>query len=144
MNTTVNKLLGALLIASTLTAPSLLAQAPKKGASKPFLIQGKLPHLTMLVKQYWDDRDVAFTKAQKEKLVVIRKETVGGAQKLGKEINALESSIVKRTLSGAKPSTLKESVEKLALLRAAATMIHIKCIYNTKKVLTQDQLDMIE
>jgi len=137
-------LLGALLLASTITTPALLAASPKKAASKPFLIQGKLPHLTMLVKQYWDDADVAFTKEQKEKLLQIRKTTMSGAKKLAMQINPLEASIVKRTLAGEKPEQLEADVEKLAALRAEATMLHISCIYNTKRVVTQDQLDIIE
>jgi hypothetical protein len=144
MKTKLTALLGALVIVSSIGTSSLLAQGPKKAQAKPFLIQGKLPHLTMMVKVFWDDEDVAFTDAQKKKLLVIRKETIRGAKALGKEINPLEASIVKRTLSGEKPQNLKADVEKLASLRAKATMIHIECIYKTNAILTQEQKDIIE
>ena len=134
MKVKLTTLLGALLVASTLTA----------GAAKPFLIQGKLPHLTMLVKAFWNDADVAFTEEQKSKLLIICKNTMEGAKKLAQQINPLEAKIVKETKEGATPKSLQKSVSKLASLRAEATMLHISCIYNTKAILTEDQIDIIE
>jgi hypothetical protein len=144
MKTKLTALLGTLIFVSSIGSTSLLAQGQKKVQAKPFLIQGKLPHLTMMVKVFWDDEDVAFTESQKEKLLLIRQETMSGAKALGKQINPLEASIVKRTLAGEKPESLKADVEKLASLRAKATIIHIECIYKTRAVLTQDQHDIIE
>jgi Spy/CpxP family protein refolding chaperone len=135
-------MLGSLLLFSSVAPVTLSANNAQK--SKPFLIQGKLPHLTMMVKMMWDDADLALTKAQKQKLLKIRKETISGAQKLNKEIMALESKIVQASNQGANPASLKKDVFKLANLRAQATMLHLKCIYNTRKVLTQDQLDILE
>jgi len=128
----------------TASSTTLSANTPKKAQSKPFLIQGKLPHLTMMVKMMWDDQDLALTPEQKQKLLKIRKETIRGAQKLNKEIMALESKIVTASNTGANPASLKKDVYKLANLRAQATMLHLKCIYNTRKILTQDQLDILE
>jgi hypothetical protein len=44
------------------------------------------------------------------------------------------------TLSGKSSAELKDKVEKLAMLEAEATMVHIECINQTKKILTKDQL----
>jgi hypothetical protein len=144
IKSTLGILFGALLIVSSVTPTTLSANTPKKAKSKPFLIQGKLPHLTLMVKQMWNDKDLALTQAQKKKLMVIRKETISGAQKLNKEIMKLETKIVHASTMNINPGSLKESVFKLANLRAQATMLHLKCIYNTRKILTQDQLDILE
>jgi Spy/CpxP family protein refolding chaperone len=144
IKSTLGLLLGALLITATFTPSVLSANAPKKAQAKPFLIQGKLPHLTMMVKMMWDDKDLALTKVQKQKLLKIRKETIGGIKKLKPKIMALENKIVQASNSGANPASLKKDLYKLANLRAKASMIHLRCIYNTRKVLTQDQRDILE
>lgn len=120
------------LLVLTLGSTSLAAK------QKPFLIQGKLPHTTMWVNQNWDNEKVGFTAEQKTKLKTIRQRTMGGIASLKGEIFPLEQSIVKASLNGAIPESLEEDVEKLAELRAEATMIHLRCIYDTKKVLTKN------
>jgi len=138
-------LLGTALLLISSGASSLNAQQnSSQKQAKPFLIQGKLPHLTMMVKMLWNDEDLALTPEQKKKLLLIRKETVSGAKALGKQIFALENKIVKASNSGVEPSKLKADVSTLADLRAQATMLHLECIYKTRKVLTTDQLDILE
>ena len=94
--------------------------------------------------QLWDDEDLALTPAQKTKLKQIRIRTVGGLGTIKGEVFPLEAEIVEASLSGATPDSLEEDVEKLAELRAEATMLHLKCIYDTRKVLTKKQLQLIE
>ena len=108
--------------------------------AKPFLIQTKLPHLTKLVAKKWDSPVLALSQAQKVKLLKIRKRTIGGAKKLNKQIVALERVVVKASRKGVEPSKLKEKVFNLAKLRAKATMLHLRCIYDTRKILTKKQL----
>jgi len=143
-NRSLLKLLLSATLLVTASTTTLSAAAPmQQKQSKPFLIQGKLPHLTMLVKQMWNDKDLALTPKQKTALVQIRKTTMNGIAPLKKEINSLEAKIVNAANSGTNPAELKEDLLKLAKLRAEATMIHLQCIYNTKKVLTKDQLDIL-
>ena len=146
MKTKLTTLLGSVVLIATMATTSVSASGPqaKKVQGKPFLIQGQLPHLTMLVKVFWDDEDVALTSKQKEKLMKIRLQTMGGAKALAKEINPLEASIVKRSNAGVSPQSLKEDVIKLAELRAKATIIHLECIYNTRAILTKEQLEIVE
>ena len=133
----------ALLVLSLGTVTTLSAnQAAKPG--KPFLIQGKLPHLTGMVHILWDDEDLALTADQKTKLTAVKKETMTKAKSLGKIINALEAKIVKASENGEKPESLKESVNRLASLRAEATMVHLHCIYSTRTILSKDQLYIVE
>ena len=105
---------------------------------KPFLILGKMPHLTKLVMMHWDD--LGLSDEQKEKLTQIRKETMGAVKSLKPKIMKLENEVAKATIEGADPDSLKAKVDEIAKLKAEATMAHIKCIYNTQKVLTPEQL----
>ena len=142
MKTKFVKLCTALALTMSLGTVNLNAEAPKQ--TKPFLIQGQLPHLTGAVKMLWDDEDVALTDVQKEKLIVVRKNTMKQAKALGQKVNKLEASIVKASLDGAKPEDLKEDMYKLARLRADASMVHLVCIYETRNILSKDQLEIIE
>ncbi len=126
------------LLVLTLGSTSLAAK------QSPFLIQGKMPHLTMLVKQNWDNEKLDLTTQQRKKLKQIRQKTMSGVVSLRGEIFPLEKSIAKASTNGATPTSLEEDVDKLAELRAEATMIHLKCIYDTKKVLTKKQLQLLK
>ncbi len=94
--------------------------------------------------QLWDDEDLALTPEQKTKLKQIRLKTVGGLATLKGEVFPLEAEIVKASKNGTNPKELEEDVEKLAELRAEATMIHLKCLYNTRNILTKKQLKMLD
>lgn len=126
------------LLVLTLGSTSLVAK------QTPFLIQGKMPHLTMLVKQNWNNKNFGLTTEQRTQLKSIRERTLGSIASLKGEIFPLEESIAKASANGATPASLEEDVEKLAELRAEATMIHLKCIYDTKKVLTKKQLQLLK
>ena len=133
----------ALLGAFGTTVLSAQGMGHKKQV-KPFLIQGKLPHLTMMVKIMWDDADVALTKKQKERLLAVRKETMREVKALKPKIMKLETEIVNASMQGEKPATLQKKVQHLADMRAQATMVHLRCIYQTRAILTPEQLKIVE
>ena len=105
---------------------------------KPFLINGRMPHLTKLVMQHWDELNLS--DAQKAKLTEIRKATMGAVKNLKPQIMKLEKEVAQAAKAGEKPENLKAKVDQIAKLKAEATMAHLKCIYNTKNVLTPEQL----
>ncbi len=111
---------------------------------KPFLIHGQLPHLTKTIMVLWDDEDLALTPEQKIKLKEIRQRTIGGLSTIKGEVFPLEKEIVSASDNGVNPDTLEDSLEKLAELRAEATMLHLRCLYDTRKTLTQKQLGIVE
>jgi len=134
----VKKLMVLTLLVLTIGSTSLLSK------QKPFLIHGKLPHLTGTIMQLWDDEELALTPKQKTKLKQIRLKTIGALATIKGEVFPLEAEIVEASANGAKPESLEEDVEKLAELRAEATIIHLNCIYNTRDVLSKKQLQLIE
>lgn len=128
----------------SLTAANCMAQG--KGQQKkasPFLITGKMPHLTKLLMQQWDNADLHLTDEQKSKLLVVRKETIGGVQKLGKEISPLENQVAQASLSGKTPDEQQALIQSIAKLKAEATMVHLRCLYNTSAILDEKQLEFL-
>ena len=123
----------------SLSTTSLLAQ----GKNSPFLITGKIPHLTKLLMQQWDNSELNLSAEQKTKLLVVRKETLTGVRKLGPEIGSLEEQVVDGTLDGKTPDELSSLVDTIAILKAEATMIQLQCVYTTSEILDQQQLDFL-
>jgi len=56
--------------------------AMKPPARTPFLVAGKMPHLTGVLKQHWDDPDLKLTPEQKVVLLEIRKNTMSAVMDL--------------------------------------------------------------
>ena len=122
-----------------LTATSLMAQ----GKSSPFLITGKIPHLTKLLMQQWDDPELNLSDLQKPKLLEIRKETLTRVRDLAPEIGSLEKQVADGIFSGQTAEDLSSIVTTIAKLKAEETMIQLRCIDATQKVLDQRQLDVL-
>lgn len=108
--------------------------------NSPFLIKHGLPHMTKMVIRYWDDPAFGLNDAQKQKLLMVRKETMGAVQRIRPEVMALKREIVAASTSGVKADSLKSKVDKLASLKAEATMVQLKCVEKTTEVLSKDQL----
>ncbi len=141
MRITLLSLLALTLFSTTVITTNLSAsQKP----AKPFLIQGKMPHLTGTIKILWDDEDLALNTEQKSKLMVIRENTLKNVKALAKKVNKLEAEIVEASNNASEPKSLKEKVDTLASLRAKATMIHLNCLYETRKILSKEQLSILE
>lgn len=108
--------------------------------NSPFLIKQGLPHMTKLIMRHIDDKSFGLTPDQKEQLAKVRTATIDSIQEITPQVIALRDEIVKASTSGTPAAELKEKVEKLAALEASATMTHLKCIEDTKAILTKDQL----
>jgi len=139
--------IGILMITAALILPAGAAASSHnhKGAKKasPFLIAKGLPHYTMILKKRWDDPKLALTPKQKSKLLEVRKATMEAIMALKPKIAKLRKKIAKAAMSGATPESLTADVEKLAKLKADATRTHLRCIYDTRQILTPSQLEYI-
>jgi len=147
------KILLPLLAFSLLSIPALHAgqgnpsqskqmkQGMKQGKpASPFLISRGLPHMTKLIKQNWDNPALGLSSEQKKKLLVVRKSTISGVKAVKPKIMRLEKKIKQMTLNGADVTTLEPMIETLAGLKAEATKVHIKCIHDSKNILTAKQV----
>ncbi len=112
----------------------------KMKMNAPFLIKHGLPHLTKMIMPYMNDPAFNLTAEQKEQLAKVRTTTMRAIMEAKPEVIALRKEIVNASSAGVSAEELKDKVAKLALLQAAATMTHLKCIESTKAVLTKDQM----
>ena len=111
--------------------------------SSPFLITSKLPHLTKILIQQWENPRLDLSEEQKAKLLVVRKETIGAVQQLEQKVSALEQRVAEGIFAGKTPEELQPLVQKIARLKAEATMVQLRCIYDTSTILDQQQMDML-
>ena len=116
------------------------ATAVKAPARKPFLVAGKMPHLTGVIKQHWDDPALDLTPDQKEALLEIRKATMSAVMGAAKKLEPLESSLAEQAMNATPPDQLAPLVDTIAGLKTEATMAHLKCIHDTIEVLDERQL----
>jgi len=119
------------------------AQNGQHQKSSPFLIKQGLPHMTKLIKQNWDDPDLALTSEQKEKLLAVRKDVVTSLKRLTPQIVSLKQEIIHASQTGSDGSSLKDTIDKLASLEAEATQAHLNCIARSKAILSPRQLERI-
>ncbi len=138
------------IIVLIFSTTNLMAQgdnsSAEKGGSKkspPFLITGKMPHLTKLLMNEWDNPKLNLSTEQKEKLLVVRKETIAGVQTLTKKISPLEEQVAEGIFAKQTPEELSSLVQTIAKLKAEATMVHLLCIYNTSEILDTQQLEFL-
>ena len=106
----------------------------------PFLILNKIPHLSSILKTNWNNPELKLTVDQKVKLLKVRQDTIKRTSIIKHELASLEDEIASSILENAQPLDLYATVEEVAELKTEATKIHLQCIYQTKKILTQAQL----
>ena len=142
--------LSALALIFSLSSTNLMAQGNNSPAGKgqqkkqsPFLITGELPHLTKLLMQQWDNSTLHLTEEQKPQLLVVRKETIAGVENLAPQIASLQKQVTEGIFIGKTPDELHSIVQAISKLKAEATMIHLKCIFDTSNILNQQQLDIL-
>ena len=123
----------------TLLATSVMAQ----GKSSPFLITGKIPHLTKLLMQQWDNPELNLSDQQKTELLKIRTKTLTQVRKLAPEIGSLEKQVADGIYSDQTPAELSSVVTAIAKLKTEETMIQLRCIDATRKILDQQQLKIL-
>ena len=109
------------------------------GAVSPFLIRQGLPHMTGLLKQHWDDPGLALTSDQKTRLLAIRRVVLITIRRLKPQIVSIETEIIRAGRTGSDGAHLKKEVNRLAALKAEATVAHLDCIARTKAVLSPKQ-----
>ena len=112
----------------------------KPPARMPFLVAGKMPHLTGILKQHWDDPALELTPEQKAVLLEIRKNTMSAVMGLAGELDQLESSLAEQAMATTPMNKLAPLVDKISDLKTEATMVHLRCIHDTMEILDDRQL----
>ena len=109
--------------------------------SSPFLVNSEgLPHMTKLLVQNWDKAKLGLTPEQKEKLLVVRKETLSGVKKIKKQLKTLEAEIAEAMIDREDPQSVYKKLDEIAKLKLEASKIHLKCIAQTTTILSEEQV----
>ncbi len=116
----------------------------KQNKATLFLINGKMPHLTKLIKQQWNNPQLELTEKQKNQLLALRKETMAAVKIIGGQVPDLENQVASAIMSGASPDSLHPLVTQISALKEKATMIHLNCIYKTRKILSDKQIALLK
>jgi len=112
--------------------------------NSPFLINNEaLPHLTKLLLVTWDKAALGLTDEQKEKLLVVRKETLSEVKKIKQKLQVLEAEIIEAMVDEESLEKIKPKVEEAAELKVKATMVQLKCLKESMAVLTEEQLEFL-
>ena len=112
--------------------------------NSPFLInREELPHLTKLLIMHWDKKSLGLSQEQKNKLLIIRKETLEAAGKIKKEVTVLEDEIIELSVDDEPLEIIAAKVDALAKLKAGATKIQLKCLKESLKILNDKQIEYL-
>ena len=112
--------------------------------NSPFLMnQDELPHLTKMLMEHWDKAKLGLTDEQKGKLLLIRTETITGVKKVKKALKVLEAEVIEMTVDEEALKDIKPKVDEVAKLKAEAIMIQLKCLQESIKLLTDEQMEYI-
>ncbi len=80
------------------------------------------------------------TPEQKAVLLKIRKNTMSAVMGLAEKLDQLESSLAEQAMAAVPPDQLAALVDKISDLKTEATMVHLRCIYDTMEILDDRQL----
>lgn len=109
--------------------------------NSPFLVNSDgLPHMTKLLMQHWDKAALGLTQEQKEKLLVVRKETLSAVNKIKQQLRPLEYEISEAMIDREAPERLDTKLKEIAKLKVKASQIHLKCIAQTTAILSDEQV----
>ncbi len=112
--------------------------------NSPFLInQEGLPHMTKILIHNWDKASLGLSAEQKEKLLVVRKDTMSAVIRIKKQVKVLEADIIEALVDGEDPKSVHVKVDEVAKLKAEATKVHLKCIADTIAILSEEQLELL-
>jgi len=107
----------------------------------PFLVNHEgLPHMTKLLIQNWDKAALGLSKEQKEKLLVVRKETLSAVKALKKQLKPLEDTVAEAMIDREDPKSMDKNLNEIAKLKFEASKVHLKCIAETTSILSEEQV----
>jgi hypothetical protein len=112
--------------------------------NSPFLMnQEALPHMTSILIQNWDKTSLGLSAEQKEKLLVVRQNTMNAVLTIKKKVKVLEDQIIEALVDGEDPKSVYVKVDEVAKLKAEATKVHLKCISDTINILNEEQMELL-
>ncbi len=100
----------------------------------------RLPSLMRMLEKMENDPKLALTDEQKTKLASQRKVMMPKMTKLKEDIKETSKAIKEACKKNTPAQAQKATIEKLAILKAEATMTKLTCIEGVKSILSKEQL----
>lgn len=112
--------------------------------NSPFLLNNEgLPHLTRLLLMNWDKAKLGLSDEQKEKLLVVRHETLGAVGDIKQKVQLLEQEIIDLTVDGEPLEKIYPKIEEVAKLKVEATKVQIRCLKKSMEILNDEQIEFL-
>lgn len=112
--------------------------------NSPFLLnKEELPHLTKLLIMNWDKAALGLTDEQKEKLLVVRHETLSAIKEIKEKVQALEAEIIEAMVDGEPLEETYPKLEAVAKLKVEATKVQLKCLKRSMEILNDAQIEFL-
>lgn len=112
--------------------------------NSPFLLnREELPHLTKLLLMHWDKAELGLSDAQKEKLLVVRHDTLGAIKKIKAEVKVLEDEIIEAAVDGESIEEMYPKLEAVSKLKVEATKVQLKCLKRSMEILNDAQIEYL-
>ncbi|MCO4845340.1 MAG: c-type cytochrome [Sulfurovum sp.] len=112
--------------------------------NSPFLLnKEELPHLTKLLLHNWDKAALGLTDEQKEKLLVVRHETLSAIKEIKEKVQVLEAEIIEAMVDGETLEKMYPKLEAVAKLKVEATKVQLKCLKKSMEILNDDQIEFL-
>lgn len=112
--------------------------------NSPFLLnQSALPKITQLLMQNWGKGKLGLDEEQKRKLLAIRHSVIGQLKEIKDKLYYLEQEIIEMTIDAEEIELIELKVNEVAKLKAKSSMIQIRCIIQSVKILNPKQLAVL-
>lgn len=112
--------------------------------NSPFLLnREELPHLTKLLLKNWDKAALGLTDEQKEKLLIMRHETLTAVKEIKQKVKVLEDEIIEEMVDGETLEKMYPKLDAVAKLKVEATKVQLKCLRESMKILNDEQIEFL-
>lgn len=112
--------------------------------NSPFLVnKEELPHLTKLLIKNWDKAALGLSDEQKEKLLVVRNETISAVKKIQEKVEELEAEIIEAAVDGEPMEQMYPKLEEVAKLKVEATKVQLNCLKRSMEILNDAQIEYL-
>lgn len=112
--------------------------------NSPFLVnKEELPHLTKLLIKNWDKAALGLSDEQKEKLLVVRNETISAVKKIQEKVEELEAEIIEAAVDGEPLEQMYPKLEEVAKLKVEATKVQLNCLKRSMEILNDAQIEYL-
>jgi hypothetical protein len=112
--------------------------------ASPFLMnQDALPHLTKILIQNWTKGTLGLTSEQKDKLLVVRKDTLRDVKRIKKELSKIEPEIIEMLVDNEDSKKIEAKLKRVADLKLEGSLVHFKCIKDSINILNEKQIELL-